>query len=142
MKGSFVVFSFLCIVIFTVSEAKVFTRCELSKELNKLNFPRSFLSNWVCLVESESERTTSKMTGPLPNGSYSYGIFQINSKKWCARGRKGGICNKRCEDFLNDDISDDSQCARKVFNELGFQGWQGWQKKCRGKPLPDISRCL
>lgn len=24
-------------------------------------------------------------------------------------------------DFLNDDISDDSQCARKVFNELGFQ---------------------
>uniref|UniRef100_A0A1A9V9Y4 Lysozyme n=1 Tax=Glossina austeni TaxID=7395 RepID=A0A1A9V9Y4_GLOAU len=47
-------------------------------------------------MENESGRSTSKVT-QLPNQSVSYGLFQINSKNWCRKGRKGGICNIKCE---------------------------------------------
>ncbi|XP_053967193.1 lysozyme [Anastrepha obliqua] len=126
--------------LWTHSEAKMLTRCQLAKELLAHDFPRSYLSNWVCLVENESGRSTSKVM-QLANHSVSYGLFQINSKNWCRKGRKGGICNIKCEDFLNDEISDDSRCAMQIFNRHGFQAWPGWVKKCRGHTLPDVSRC-
>lgn len=90
---------------------------------------------------------------------------QINSKNWCRKGRRGGICNIKCEgskelnylssiyrlyydfisflctEFLNDEISDDSRCAMQIFNRHGFQAWPGWMSKCRGRTLPDVSRC-
>ncbi|XP_018797973.1 PREDICTED: lysozyme c-1 isoform X2 [Bactrocera latifrons] len=94
----------------------------------------------VCLVENESGRSTSKVM-QLANHSVSYGLFQINNKNWCRKGRKGGICNIKCEDFLNDEISDDSRCAMQIFNRHGFQAWPGWVNKCRGRTLPDVSRC-
>ncbi|BFG06116.1 lysozyme [Drosophila madeirensis] len=122
------------------TEAKLLTRCQLAKELLRHDFPRSYLSNWVCLVESESGRSTSKSM-QLPNQSVSYGLFQINSKNWCRKGRRGGICNIKCEEFLNDEISDDSRCAMQIFNRHGFQAWPGWMSKCRGRTLPDVSRC-
>ncbi|EDW74034.2 uncharacterized protein Dwil_GK21588 [Drosophila willistoni] len=124
----------------TLIEAKLLTRCQLAKELLRHDFPRSYLSNWVCLVESESGRSTSKSM-QLPNQSVSYGLFQINSKNWCRKGRRGGICNIKCEEFLNDEISDDSRCAMQIFNRHGFQAWPGWMSKCRGRTLPDVSRC-
>ncbi|XP_037909237.1 lysozyme [Hermetia illucens] len=133
---SIVTISLLC----AWSEAKVFTRCQLAKELIRYDFPRTFLSNWVCLIESESGRSTSK-TLQLPNTSANYGIFQINSKTWCRKGRKGGLCEMKCEDFLNDDISDDARCAKQIYNRHGFQGWPGWVNKCRGRPLPDVLKC-
>ncbi|EDV35995.1 uncharacterized protein Dana_GF12750 [Drosophila ananassae] len=122
------------------TESKLLTRCQLAKELLRHDFPRSYLSNWVCLVESESGRSTSKSM-QLPNQSVSYGLFQINSKNWCRKGRRGGICNIKCEEFLNDEISDDSRCAMQIFNRHGFQAWPGWMSKCRGRTLPDVSRC-
>ncbi|XP_055380258.1 lysozyme-like [Condylostylus longicornis] len=122
------------------TEAKIFTRCQLAKELLKHDFPRTFLSNWVCLVENESGRSTSKVM-QQPNLSVSYGLFQINNKTWCRKGRKGGLCNTKCEDFLNDDIQDDAKCAKLIFNQKGFQNWPGWVNKCRGRNLPDVSRC-
>ncbi|KAM8711328.1 hypothetical protein ACLKA7_000466 [Drosophila subpalustris] len=122
------------------TQSKLLTRCQLAKELLRHDFPRSYLSNWVCLVESESGRSTSKSM-QLPNQSVSYGLFQINSKNWCRKGRRGGICNIKCEEFLNDEISDDSRCAMQIFNRHGFQAWPGWMSKCRGRTLPDVSRC-
>jgi len=44
-------------------------------------------------------------------------------------------------EFLNDEISDDSRCAMQIFNRHGFQAWPGWMSKCRGRTLPDVSRC-
>ncbi|KYN05860.1 Lysozyme c-1 [Cyphomyrmex costatus] len=143
MKGSLVILFVLTIVIVHSSvEGKIFGRCEAVKELQKARISRSFLSNWVCLMESESGMNTALMTGPKTASSYSYGILQINSAKWCARGRAGGNCSKRCEDFLSDDIQDDIACAKKVFDQDGFKAWDGWMKKCKNKPLPDISNCI
>ncbi|XP_060659659.1 lysozyme isoform X1 [Drosophila nasuta] len=141
-KFSAVVLSLVLLLSLSLSEtqSKLLTRCQLAKELLRHDFPRSYLSNWVCLVESESGRSTSKSM-QLPNQSVSYGLFQINSKNWCRKGRRGGICNIKCEEFLNDEISDDSRCAMQIFNRHGFQAWPGWMTKCRGRTLPDVSRC-
>ncbi|XP_077289688.1 lysozyme-like [Arctopsyche grandis] len=122
------------------AESKVFTRCQLARELYKQNFQRSFLTNWVCLIENESDKDTAKVLRQS-NGSYNYGIFQINSKKWCKIGKKGGTCNIACEALLNDDITDDSACAQKIFELEGFKAWSGWMKRCKNGRLPDISNC-
>lgn len=50
----------------------------------------------VCLIESESGGDSSKVS-EHPNLSASYGIFQINSKEWCRKQRRGGECGARCE---------------------------------------------
>lgn len=92
-------------------------------------------------MQSESGLNTNLITGPKTASSYSYGIFQINSNKWCSRGRRGGICNKRCEDFANDDIQDDIVCAKMIYSQDGFKAWEGWMKKCKNRPLPNIGNC-
>ncbi|CAO1321986.1 unnamed protein product [Diamesa tonsa] len=129
----------LCMTL--LSDAKIFKRCELAKELSQNTLiERSFISHWVCLIESESGAETSKVQ-EYPNLSTSYGIFQINSKEWCRKGRKGGECGMKCEDFLNEDIKDDIKCAKVIYNRNGFKGWKEWSSRCKNRPLPDVSKC-
>lgn len=47
-------------------------------------------------MEHESALDTNKVTRQ-ENNSKNYGLFQINSKDYCAEGRKGGLCNMKCE---------------------------------------------
>ena len=72
-------------------------------------------------MESESGGNTGKVS-EFPNLSASYGLFQINSKEWCRKGRKGGECGVKCEDFLDEDIRDDVKCAKVIYNRNGFNG--------------------
>ncbi|XP_049881428.1 uncharacterized protein LOC126377626 [Pectinophora gossypiella] len=117
---------------------EVFTRCQLTRELLKNNFPRTFLSNWVCLIEQESERNTSAFVSKSTRRKY-YGLFQIGSE-WCKEGRKGGKCDISCEALLDEDIKDDASCAMKVFELEGFKYWSRWEARCKGKSLPDIEK--
>lgn len=90
-------------------------------------------------MEAESGRSSNKIT---EYSNYkSYGLFQINSKEHCKAGKKGGLCGMKCEDFLKDDIKNDIECAKTIYGQKGFDGWPGWQRKCKGKPLPDITKC-
>ncbi|EDW74033.1 uncharacterized protein Dwil_GK21589 [Drosophila willistoni] len=127
-----------CLLISKV-QSKKYLRCELTRDLvEKYNFDKTFLSNWICLVEHESALDTSKIT-TKENNSKNYGLFQINSKDYCAEGRKGGRCNKRCEDFSNDDIGDDVACARMIQEQEGFKYWKGWDRFCRNpQNLPNL----
>lgn len=142
MRELWVIISILMVLtIRSPVEGKILTECEVVKELERAKISKSLFSNWVCLMQSESGMNTALKTGPKTASSYSFGILQINSSKWCTRGRKGGICNKRCEDFLNDDIKDDIACGKKIFDQDGFKAWDGWMKKCKNKPLPNVSHC-
>lgn len=122
-------------------EGKIVQVCDAVKELGQAKISKTLFSNWICLMQSESGMNTALLTGPKTASSYSHGILQINSARWCTRGRVGGFCNKRCEDFLNDDIKDDIACAKKIFDQEGFKAWDGWTKKCKNKPLPNIAHC-
>lgn len=125
----------------TLTESKILNVCEAMRELQSGGISRTFISNWICLMKNESGMNTQLITGPKGASNYYYGIFQISSGKWCTRGRVGGICNKRCEDFANDDIQDDIICAKTILNMEGFKAWNEWTKKCKNKPLPNIRNC-
>ncbi|XP_060526139.1 lysozyme-like isoform X2 [Cylas formicarius] len=116
-------------------ESKVFTKCGLTKELLQNKFDRTLVGNWVCLIESESAKNTSKVIVKA-NGSKSLGLFQINSKDWCKFGSKGGKCNIKCEDLIDDDICLDSLCAKQIYKEMGFRFWEGWVRNCYGRNIP------
>ncbi|KAH8290420.1 hypothetical protein KR054_002812 [Drosophila jambulina] len=120
-------------------ESKIYKRCELTRVLvENYNFDKTFISNWICLVEHESFLDTSKITDKDHKGK-NYGLFQINSKDYCSVGKKGGQCNKKCEDFSNDNIDDDIACAKMIQEREGFKYWKGWERFCRDpRNLPNL----
>ncbi|CAG4985650.1 unnamed protein product [Parnassius apollo] len=138
MKSLFLVFVF---AIFLQCESKKFTRCELVQQMRSHGFPEDKMRDWVCLVESESSRTTHYVGKVNKNGSRDYGLFQINDKYWCSNTSTAGKdCNVTCNDLLTDDITKAAKCAKKVYKRHGFNAWYGWKNKCQGS-LPDISSC-
>ncbi|XP_045455033.1 lysozyme-like [Melitaea cinxia] len=117
-------------VLFIVScDCKVFTRCRLASELVKMKMiEKTFLSNWVCLIEKVSKRDTTALE--IRNGKTFYGLYQIPNK-WCREGKKGGDCNIACESLLDDNIRDDTACALRIFEQEGFKYWTQWEKRCK-----------
>ncbi|KAJ8687067.1 hypothetical protein QAD02_022861 [Eretmocerus hayati] len=125
------------------TSARTFSQCEAMKEL-KISpvVDNTFISSYLCIMKGESNFDTKKLVGPGHKSSYSHGIFQISSDKWCNRYRPGGICNKKCDDFLDDNIQDDIACAKIIVDKEGFKHWKSWESKCaRGKNLPNLSSC-
>ncbi|ALC41414.1 CG16756 [Drosophila busckii] len=120
-------------------ESKRYLRCELTKLMvQQYRFEKSLMSNWICLVEHESELDTNKVKNN-ENHSKNYGLFQISNKDYCAEGRKGGLCNMKCEDLSNDEISDDMACAKLIQQRDGFKYWKGWNRYCRNtQNLPNL----
>ncbi|XP_030560214.1 lysozyme [Drosophila novamexicana] len=120
-------------------ESKKYMRCELTRVLvETYRFQKTLMSNWICLVEHESSLDTNKVTSK-ENNSKNYGLFQINSRDYCAEGRRGGLCNMKCEDLSNDDISDDIACAKTIQQRDGFKYWKGWSRYCRNtQNLPNL----
>ncbi|XP_041971970.1 lysozyme-like isoform X2 [Aricia agestis] len=131
----------LFLYVFVV-DARKFTRCRLAKELNDMRLiEKTFLGNWVCLIEKVSNRDTSAFV-VSPSGKKYYGLYQIPSK-WCREGKKGGDCNIACESLLDDDIRDDTACAVTIFNREGFKYWTQWTTRCKNNNLitNEIYKC-
>jgi hypothetical protein len=85
------VFTTFCSAVY----ARTYSKCELAKKLDG-TFPRDKLPDWLCLVRHESNYVSSAKGRQNKNGSYDYGIFQINDKYWCRVKSKGGDCNMDC----------------------------------------------
>lgn len=135
-----IVVSLFLISLPAVIDGKIYTKCELAKQLTANGISRTYQGHWVCLAMAVSGLDTSKTT-TLPNQTANYGIFQINSKEWCRVGYKGGKCNMKCEDLVTDNITNAIKCSVMIQQSKGFNEWVMWQKKCKGKDLPDITNC-
>ncbi|XP_013193987.2 lysozyme-like [Amyelois transitella] len=121
---------------------KNFTRCDLVKELRYQGFPEEQLRTWVCLVEAESSRRSDVIGGPDDDGSYDFGLFQINDRYWCSTGvNPGKGCNVLCKDLLTDNITKASLCAMKIYKQQGFSAWLGWKNECYSQTLPNLRKC-
>ncbi|KAK9407478.1 lysozyme C milk isozyme-like [Crotalus adamanteus] len=130
----------LLFLFIAVIEAKQYSRCEFARLLKRSlmdGYHGYSLGNWICMAYHESGFKTHAVN-INDNGSRDYGIFQINSRYWCNnnQGRTKNGCRKPCSDFLNDDITDDIACAKKIVHDKQkMNAWRGWQKHCQGRDL-------
>ncbi|XP_044730425.1 lysozyme-like [Chrysoperla carnea] len=129
------------ILLICINDSEAWDQCEVARQLSSHGFGRDELADWTCLVMSESSGDFSVIGGPNTDGSRDWGLFQINDRYWCGVGWAGKECNADCYAFLNDDISDDVQCARKIQGIHGLDAWYGWQAKCKGGP-PSVDHCF
>ncbi|KAL4715328.1 hypothetical protein ACJJTC_004780 [Scirpophaga incertulas] len=119
---SLAVLAALCLHI----EAKTFTRCGLG---------------W-CVIEAVSSRRTDAIGPRKTDGSRDHGLFQISDRFFCSSSsRPGKTCHATCADLRTDDITKAANCAKSIYKDHGFNTWPVWKNSCKGKPLPDISRC-
>ncbi|XP_038608750.1 lysozyme C I [Tachyglossus aculeatus] len=130
----------LCILL-VASQAKILKKQELCKNLaaqGMNGYQHITLPNWVCTAFHESGYNT-QATNHNTDGSTDYGILQINSRYWCQDGKTPGsknACNISCSKLLDDDITDDLKCAKKIAGEAkGLTPWVAWKSKCRGHDL-------
>ena len=79
-----------------IGYGKIFTKCGLYSELKRLGMPLADLPNWICLVKAESAFNSGRKGPKNKNGSFDWGLFQINDKYWCRDGSVGGDCNMDC----------------------------------------------
>uniref|UniRef100_A0A7G3A836 lysozyme n=1 Tax=Lutzomyia longipalpis TaxID=7200 RepID=A0A7G3A836_LUTLO len=138
---AFIVFG---LALLELSTARRYERCELARELAGYGFPRSQLPDWICLVESESNFDTRAVNHCNTDGSKDWGLFQINDRYWCQGSYPNGhnICGINCETVLDAGLGYQIDCIQKIFKAHGFDAWNGWKAKCRGKNLPSLDHCF
>ncbi|XP_028673313.1 lysozyme C-like [Erpetoichthys calabaricus] len=130
----------LLVGICSPATGKVYGRCELIKLLKASGmsgYRGVGLADWVCLTKWESDHNTSAQNHNT-DGSTDYGIFQINSRRWCRDGsiESADGCGIPCSRLLNSDISDDIECAKRVVRDPnGIGAWVAWRNHCRRRDL-------
>uniref|UniRef100_F6V8C8 Lactose synthase B protein n=1 Tax=Equus caballus TaxID=9796 RepID=F6V8C8_HORSE len=70
------------------------------------------------------------------NGKTEYGLFQINNKMWCRDNQilpSRNICGISCNKFLDDDLTDDVMCAKKILDSEGIDYWLAHKPLCSEK---------
>ncbi|XP_058023932.1 uncharacterized protein LOC131190612 [Ahaetulla prasina] len=136
----------LLFLLIAVNEAKVFTKCELATVLKRAGMDGYYgykLGNWICMSYHESRYNSLAVGPPNSDGSRDYGIFQINSRWWCNnyQGRTANGCNKPCNAFTNDDITDDIVCAKRIVRDPNrMNAWVAWRNHCKGRDLSEWTR--
>ncbi|XP_077180409.1 uncharacterized protein LOC143831233 [Paroedura picta] len=136
----------LLFFLIAANEAKVMEKCEVAKILKSHDmdgFHGASLGDWVCMAHYESGFNTAAVGPPNTDGSQDFGIFQINSKYWCAHNKlpSHNGCNTNCNSFLNDDITDDIVCAKRIIQDPNkMNAWVAWVRNCKGKDLSEWTR--
>lgn len=135
---------FVFLFVFAVVSAKIYKKCELAQELKfKYEFDVKQIPVWVCIAKHESDFNTSAVN----RGSGDHGLFQISDLYWCDTKRQGRACSAQCKFFEDDDISDDVDCVKTIFNEHekisgnGFDAWVVYSIFCKDKNTTFLEEC-
>lgn len=126
--------------LFALASARIYERCELARELDRLGVEQEYLSTWVCIAFHESRFDTAA------NNRYSgdHGILQISELYWCGPGK---ACEISCSDLRDDNITDDLQCAQKIYEEHtrlqgnGFLAWVVYPQHCKHNTKKYLADC-
>ncbi|XP_058830449.1 uncharacterized protein LOC131689405 [Topomyia yanbarensis] len=132
-----------------VGVGKVYQRCELARELfYKHNLPYDQIATWVCIAHRESNYNVSAIGRLNADGSEDHGLFQISDIYWCSPPGKGWVCNLPCSDLEDNDITDDLECMKLIFEEHtrlsgdGFNAWAVYRPYCKGRSDHYINGCF
>ncbi|XP_036315204.1 alpha-lactalbumin [Pipistrellus kuhlii] len=121
-------------ILFPTLQAKEFTKCELSQVLKDMDgYGGVTLPEWICNIFHVSGFDTQTIVNN--NGKTEYGLFQINNKLWCRDNQiqSKNICDISCDKFLDDDLTDDMMCAKKILDSEGIDYWLPHKPLCSEK---------
>ncbi|XP_067848354.1 lysozyme C-1-like [Heptranchias perlo] len=120
-------------ILLMVASAKIFEKCELARALKEGGldgFKGYSLKEWVCTAFYESTYNTGAINLNWNSGkilSVDCGLFQINSFWWCLDDETPVTkrnCGMSCSAFLDDDLTDDIQCAKSIVTlHPGMKAW-------------------
>ncbi|PNI49444.1 LALBA isoform 2 [Pan troglodytes] len=126
---------FLVGILFPAILAKQFTKCELSQLLKDIDgYGGIALPELICTMFHTSGYDTQAIVEN--NESTEYGLFQISNKLWCKSSQvphSRNICDISCDKFLDDDITDDIMCAKKILDIKGIDYWLAHKALCTEK---------
>jgi lysozyme C len=72
---------FLLALIVSLANAKIWDFCELAELLRcRHGFSMEELPHWMCLIENESSYNQGAMNKQNSDGSWDWGLFQINDQ--------------------------------------------------------------
>ncbi|XP_034363561.1 lysozyme-like protein 6 isoform X1 [Arvicanthis niloticus] len=133
---------FICVAgcLLVVNGGDIIHRCTLAKILYEEDldgFEGYFLPDWLCLAFVESKFNISKVNENV-DGSFDYGIFQINSRYWCNdyQSHSENFCRTDCQELLNPNLISSIHCAKKIVSGSGgMKNWVEWRLHCLGRPL-------
>ncbi|XP_007516304.1 alpha-lactalbumin [Erinaceus europaeus] len=133
---------------FAAYEARIWSRCELAHYLKTSGlaaYSGYDLAHWICLIQHQSNFNTRTLIKRNSDGSSDYGLFQLNSRRWCKESNYSSTntCNTACSKFLDGNIDDDIRCAKKVVTEPNrMSAWVAWVRHCKGRNLsPYLASC-
>ncbi|XP_070350697.1 alpha-lactalbumin isoform X1 [Equus asinus] len=113
------------------------SRTTTSPVVCQIRGPKSqlvFLLKWICTIFHSSGYDTQTIV--KNNGKTEYGLFQINNKMWCRDNQilpSRNICGISCNKFLDDDLTDDVMCAKKILDSEGIDYWLAHKPLCSEK---------
>ncbi|XP_018958317.1 lysozyme C-like [Cyprinus carpio] len=128
----------LCLMWLCSCESRRLGRCDVArifKQEGLDGFEGFSLGNYVCTAYWESKFKTHKVRSA--DTGKDYGIFQINSFKWCEDGTPGGknLCKMPCSDLLQDDLKASVKCAKLIVKTEGLKSWDTWDSYCKGRKM-------
>ncbi|KAB1266042.1 Lysozyme-like protein 6 [Camelus dromedarius] len=114
--------------LLAIKQASPISRCDLAKVLHEEDldgFEGYSLSDWLCLAFAESAFNITKVDENT-DGSFDYGIFQINSHYWCNdyQSHTENICHVDCQELLSPNLLSIINCAKKIVSGAG--GMKNW----------------
>nr|ADM33941.1 lysozyme [Scylla paramamosain]QCC62348.1 c-type lysozyme [Scylla paramamosain] len=133
----------LLVTCATLVVGKIFTKCELASDLeNRYGVAKEDVKKWVCIAQFESTFNTAAINHHNYDHSKDFGLFQLNSRYWC--GDKGkNVCKMPCTALLDDDLTNDVQCMKKIIRETekwkgkgtGLSAWVAYERRCKNMNL-------
>uniref|UniRef100_A0A8C8XUI1 Glycosyl hydrolases family 22 (GH22) domain-containing protein n=1 Tax=Panthera leo TaxID=9689 RepID=A0A8C8XUI1_PANLE len=90
--------------------------------------------SWLCLAFVESNFNLSKVNENA-DGSFDYGVFQINSHYWCNdhKSHSENICHEDCKELLSPDLLSTINCVKKIVS-----GKNGGERRAWNWDLQDL----
>lgn len=122
-----VVLFVVCLIDFR--SCKQFDKCEMRNTLlNTYGISKSKASSLVCVGYHRSKLRTNFEDGQ--RGDKYFGLFAISGKWWCGINEPRNQCQVNCSALLDDDITDDIDCASIILDAIGIGGWGQTRGNC------------
>ncbi|XP_055482781.1 alpha-lactalbumin [Psammomys obesus] len=123
---------FLVCLLFPAIQATQLTKCEVAQAIKDIDGHQGVsLLEWICILFHTSGYDTKAVV--KNEDATEYGLFQISNKFWCKSSEipeSQNICGISCDKFLNDDLTDDIECVKKILAFKGIDNWPAHKPMC------------